>query len=114
MRAIVGPQRETILRPRGEHAIRLGDAARDQIVDHHTEISFGAIENDRGTLACSRGRIESRDQALRAGLFVSRGAVDLARKEEPPQPLGFQRRMEFTRDLPGRLPTRHRAPQERR
>ena len=43
---IVGAQRQPIFGARGEHAVRLGDAARDQIVDHHAEIAFGAIEDD--------------------------------------------------------------------
>ena len=44
---VVGPQRQPIFGPRGEHPIRLGDAAGHQIVDHHAEIAFGAVEHDR-------------------------------------------------------------------
>ena len=44
---IVGAQRQPIFGARGEHAIGLGDAAGDEIVDHHAEIAFGAVEHDR-------------------------------------------------------------------
>ena len=44
---IVGAQRQPVLGARGEHAIGLGDAAGDQVVDHHAEIAFGAVEHDR-------------------------------------------------------------------
>ena len=44
---VVRAQGEAIFRARGEHPIRLGDAAGDEVVDHHPEIAFGAIEQDR-------------------------------------------------------------------
>ena len=44
---VVGAQRQPVFGARGEHPVRLGDAARDQIVDHHAEIAFGAVEDDR-------------------------------------------------------------------
>ena len=43
---VIGPQRQPVFGPRGEHAVRLGDAARDQVVDHHAEIALGAVEHD--------------------------------------------------------------------
>ena len=80
---VVGAQRQPIFGARGEHAIGLADAARDQIVDHHAEIAFGAIEHDRRAAAGPRGGIEAGNQALRGGLLVAGGAVDLAGEEKP-------------------------------
>ena len=37
---VVGPQQQAVLRPAGEHAIRLVDAARDQVVDHHADVGL--------------------------------------------------------------------------
>ena len=55
---IVGPQRQAELGPRGEHAVGFGDAMGRQIVDHHAEVGFRAVE--------SRGRLPP---ALRAALI---------------------------------------------
>ena len=87
---IVGPQGQPILGARGEHAVRLGDAAGHQVVDHHAEIAFGAVENDLGRRRRPRSRVEPRHQALRRGLLVAGGAVDLAGQEKPRQTLGLQ------------------------
>ena len=43
---IVGAQRQAILRPRGEHAVRLGDAAGHEVVDHDADIAVGPVEDD--------------------------------------------------------------------
>ena len=48
---VVGAQGQPIFGARGEHAIGLGDAARHEIVDHHAEIAFGAVEHDRRSAA---------------------------------------------------------------
>ena len=42
---VVGAQRQAIFGARGEHAIGLADALGDEIVDHHAEIGFGAVED---------------------------------------------------------------------
>ena len=82
---VVGAQRQPVFGARGEHAVRLGDAARDQIVDHHAEIAFGAVEHDLAAPARPRRGVEPRDQALGGGLFVAGRAVDLAGQEQPAQ-----------------------------
>ena len=88
---IVGTEREPILGARREHAIGLGDAARDQIVDHHTEIALRAVEHDVAPLAGPRRRVEPGHQALRGSLFVTGGAVDLASEEKSADTARFQR-----------------------
>ena len=45
---IIGPQAQPIFGARGEHAIRLGNAARHEIVDHHAEVGLGPVEGNRG------------------------------------------------------------------
>ena len=44
---IVGPQQQPVFGPAGEHAVRLVDAARDQVVDHHADIRLIAAEHQR-------------------------------------------------------------------
>ena len=44
---VVGAQAQPVLGARGEHAVRLGDAARDQVVDHDAEIAVGARDDER-------------------------------------------------------------------
>ena len=39
---IVGAKRKAVLGAAGEHAIGLGHAAGDEVVDHHAEIAVGA------------------------------------------------------------------------
>src|SRR5215831_12530252 len=80
---IVSTQREPILRARGEHPVRLGDPARYQIINHNSEIAFGAVEGDVAAATHAGRRIETRDQTLRRRLLVTGRAVDLARQEQP-------------------------------
>ena len=57
---IVGAQLQTIFGTRGKHAIRLGDATRNKVIDHHTKISLRAIDNDFAPLARESCCIETR------------------------------------------------------
>ena len=80
---IVGAQRQAIFGARGEHAIGLADAPRDEIVDHHAEIGFGAIEEDRRAAPPARARgVEPGDQSLRRRLLIAGRAIDLAGEEK--------------------------------
>ncbi len=94
---IVGPQGQTVFGPRSEHPVRLGDAARHEIIDHDPEIAVGAVEYERRRTCCGQGCIEARNKPLRRSLFIAGGAVDLPRQEQPGQTLGLQRRIEFAR-----------------
>ena len=44
---VVVPQQQAILGPAGEHAIRLVDAARHQVVDQHADVRLAAVEHQR-------------------------------------------------------------------
>src|SRR6476646_567172 len=83
---IVRAQLQTILGARSKHAIRLADTARDEIIDHHAKISLRAIDDDFGTLACQSRSIETSKEPLCRGFFITCGAVDLTRQEQPAQP----------------------------
>ena len=47
--------------------------------------------------AGGEGSVEPRDQPLRRGLFIARGAVDLSGQEQARQPLRLQGRIELAR-----------------
>ena len=79
---IVGAQLQAIFGARREHAIRLADAARNEIVDHHADIGFGAIENYFVAVAGQRRRVETCKKSLCRSLFVAGGAVDLAGEKQ--------------------------------
>ena len=94
---IVGAQSQPVFGTRCEHPIRLADAARHQIIDHDPEIAFRPIEQDwRRAGGTSRG-VEAGDKALRGGLLIAGGAIDLPGEKQPAQALGLQRRMKLTR-----------------
>ena len=78
---IVFAQHQTILRAAGEHAIRLGRAARNQIINQHADIGLVAARVPRRFILHAQRGVDARDNALRRSLFVAGGAVDLAREE---------------------------------
>ena len=106
---VVGPQRQPIFGARGEHAIRLADAARHQVVDHHADVGLRAIENDLGPLAGARGGIEACNKSLCRRFFVAGGAVDLAGEKKSAQPFGLQRRLSARADRRNRIRWHSRA-----
>src|SRR4029078_11717666 len=60
---IVGAKLQAKLGARSEHAIRLRNATRNEIVDHHTEIRLGPRNDERiRRAACRAGRSYSRKQ----------------------------------------------------
>jgi len=80
---IICAKEEAIFRTRGEHAIGLCHAFRNQIVNHHTDIGLAAVQNERLTRLCGEGGIRACHQALCRRLFISGRAVDLPREEQP-------------------------------
>ena len=94
---VVDAQAQAEFGARGEHPIRLGNAASDEVVDHHAEIGVGAGDGDAVTAAGRQSRIDPGQQALGGGFLVTRGAVDLAGEIEAGQPLDRQRRPQLAR-----------------
>ena len=94
---IVLAQQQPILGPAREHAIGFGHAARDQVIDEHAEIGFVALRKPLLLLARPARCIDAREQPLRTGLFVSGGAVYLAREVQVFQVLCFKRGAEVAR-----------------
>ena len=65
-----------------EHAIRLGRALGDQIVDEDTDVGFMALDDQRWRSPRLRGGINAGDQTLSGGFLITGGAVDLAGQKE--------------------------------
>ena len=94
---VVGAERQPIFGARGEHAVGFADPARHQIVDHHANIGFGAIEGHwlpPGGASCS---VQPGDEPLRRRLFIAGGAVDLAGEIQTGELLGFETRIKRPR-----------------
>ena len=94
---IVGPQQQPVFGPAGKHAVRLVDAAGDQIVDHHADVRLVAAEHQRLLTAQTEHRVRAGKKPLRGRFFVPRGAVDLAGTKEPRYAFGLQRRPQLHR-----------------
>ena len=75
---VVRPQRQPVLRPRGEHPIGLGDPLGNEVVDHHPEVAFGAVEHDTRRSRRPATPRSGRPQALRRRFLIAGGPVDLA------------------------------------
>ena len=74
---IVRSQGQTVFGAGREHPIRLGDTARHQDHRSRPDIGFGPIKERIGFAAAIPDGIQTGDQALRAGLLISGGAIDL-------------------------------------
>ena len=94
---VVDPQAEPVLRARGEHPIGFADAARDEVVDEHADIGFGAVEGDAVGAGGEARRIQPGDKPLRRRFLVAGRAVDLAGEEEARKALRLERRRELAR-----------------
>ena len=89
---IVLAQDQAIFGAAGKHAIRLEGAARNQIVDQHTDVGLVTARTPGlFTLRLTCG-VKTGNQSLRCSLFVTGGAVNLAGKEKSRHVFGFQRR----------------------
>ena len=94
---VVLAQVQAVFRARGEHAVRLQRAVRDEVVDQHADVRLVATRRP-WRLAAHRARgIQARDEALRGGLLVAGRAVDLAREEQPAHALRLERGVEPAR-----------------
>ena len=107
--ALSARKRQPVFGARGEHAVRLGDAARHQVVDHDADIAFGAVEDDRRARRRRARGVEAGDQALRGRLLVAGGAVDLAGQEEPGHALASPASARARADRRSRIRSRSRA-----
>ena len=65
----------------GEHAIGIFHALGDKVVHHDTDEAGVAGEVDRGFVLGKSGGVDSGDNALASGFFVSTGAVELTGEE---------------------------------
>src|SRR3546814_4552878 len=81
-RSSVDAQAEPVFRARGQHTVRLGNALKHEIVDHHADIRIGAIEREGGEIARRRRGVDTGNKPLRCRLLIAGGAVDLAGAEQ--------------------------------
>ena len=79
---VVLAQLQAVLGAAGEHAVGLGDAARDQVVDQHAEVGLVAARAPAGLAPRLQRGVDARQQPLRGRFLVAGRAVDLAGEEE--------------------------------
>ena len=94
---IVLAQLQPVFGAAGEHAVGLGHAAGDQVVDQHAEVGLVAPRAPAGLAARQERGVDAGQQPLRRGLFVAGGAVDLPGEEQAGDRLGLQRGLEPAR-----------------
>ena len=80
---VVLAEAEPIFRTAGKHAIGLGDAMGDEVVDQHADIGLGARRIPAIALLRAQCRVDAGEQPLRRSLFVAGRAVDLPSEEQP-------------------------------
>ena len=80
--SIVLPKEQAIFGPGGEQAVGLQRALGDQIVNEHTHISFAPVRDKGRLIANSQDRVNTGDQSLSRGFFISGCPIDLSGQEE--------------------------------
>lgn len=94
---VVLSQKQPIFGSAGEHSVGFVGAAGDQVVDQHANVGVLPRGHPRRLGRGGSSGIQSRDQPLSGGFFVSRGSVDLSGKEQPRDRFGFQVRPQLRR-----------------
>jgi len=74
----------------GEHAVGLGHALGDEVVDQYAEVGLVARRQPGRLAPALQGGVEAGEQPLGRGLFVASGAVDLPSEEQAADLLGFE------------------------
>src|SRR5215510_14431497 len=74
---IVGPKRQSIFRPRGEHSIGLSDPLGHEVIDQNPEVALRPIKDDLPAPTRQSRSVQASHEALSGGLFISSHAVDL-------------------------------------
>ena len=95
---IVGAKREPVFGAAREHAVRLGHAAGDEVIDHDPEIAVGAAHGE-APIAAAGGKcgVDSGNEPLPRGLLVTGRAVDLAGQEQARDRFDLEARGELAR-----------------
>src|SRR5690606_16449194 len=93
---VVLAQAQAILGSAGEHPVGFRNAARDQVIDEHTEIGLVAARTPWLAAGDLQGGIDAGQQALRSGLLVTGGAVDLAGEEQTADGARLERTLQST------------------
>ncbi len=75
---VVDAQVQAELGARGEHAVGLVGALRNEVVDEDAGVAFGAVHGERRLALEPERGVDAGHDALAGGFFISTGAVDLA------------------------------------
>src|SRR5262245_33256691 len=94
---VVDPKKQPMLSARREHAVRLEAPARREVVDEHADVRLVPPQGNWGLTPHPARRVDSCEEALRAGLFIPRGSVDLAREEQSRKAMRLQGAIELCR-----------------
>ena len=81
---IVLTQHQPVFGAAGEHAVRLAGAGSDQIIDQYADIGFVTAWVPGVQSTRLQTGIQTGNQALGAGFFITGGAVDLTGEEQAP------------------------------
>lgn len=92
---VVVAEPESVFGAGGEHAVGVFDAFGHEVVNHDADEAVAAGEGDFGLAGGVAGGVDSGDDALAGGFFVSAGAVDLTGEEEAGEELGHEGRLEL-------------------
>ena len=106
---IVFAQQQAVFGARGEHAVRLARAQRDQIVDQYADVGFVTTRLP-GIAPCARQpALMPASSPCARSLFVTGGAVDLAGEEQSLHMACFQRMLQILRIEDNRIRSRSPA-----
>ena len=92
---IVLTENETVFSAGGEHAIGLGCALGDEVIDEDTDVSLIAAQDDRVLALNAPGGVHPSYKSLGTSFFVAGCAIDLASAIEVAADFGFERRIEL-------------------
>ena len=79
---VVFTQLQTELCTAGEHAVWLGHALGGQVIHEHAQIGLIAARGPSIKVTRLQASVDASEHALGSRLFVTRGAINLASKEQ--------------------------------
>lgn len=87
---VIVAEEESVFGASGEHSVRIVNAFGYEVVDHDADKAVVAGEYDFRLIGRKSCSVDTRDDALAGGFFISRGTVDLSGEEESRQQLGHE------------------------
>jgi len=87
---VVGARGDAVLAAGGEHAIGLGDALGDEVVDHDADEAVRPAQGEWWPALRRQPGVGAGDDSLAGGFLVAGRAVDLAGEIQPADELGLE------------------------